>query len=151
MSEEVKKSGKFWIENDLVDNDLKDVSGNAFKVLVALTRHYNRTGTCFPSIRRLSKLTGLHHETVTKCLRELELLGYFEQIVIRERCKLRYKFSKTARKLLVEHNNLLVKPDSKETIKEVMKEAPTKKYVSKNPDPVKRDMENSAGYKIFPP
>ena len=122
MSEDVKKAGKFWIENELVDTDLRELSGNGFKVLIAITRHYNKAGTCYPSIRRLAKLTGLHHETVTKCLVELKLLGYFEQLEIRERAKLRYVFSKTARRRLLNDANLLEKADTKETIKEVWKE-----------------------------
>lgn len=146
MGEDVKKSGKFWIENELVDTDLRVLSGNGFKVLIAITRHYNKAGTCYPSIRRLAKLTGLHHETVTKCLMELKLLGYFEQLVIRERAKLRYVFSKTARKRLLNDGNLLEKADTKEVNKEVWKEdqniCPTDELSNRHTlDAVRADLE----------
>lgn len=114
--------GKFWIENELVDKYLSILSGNEFKTLLAITRHYNKNGTCYPSIRRLAVLIDLDPDTVAKSLRALELHGFFQQLEIRERCKLRYVFSKTAAKLLVEPNKLPEKPRSKEVFKEVLKE-----------------------------
>lgn len=113
---------RFWIENEFIESYLSKISGNATKVLLAITRHYNKEGTCYPSIRRLSKLTGLHHSTVTKCLKELELLGFLEQLIIKERCRLRYSFSKTARILLPKSSKLLYRPDTKEEYKEDLKE-----------------------------
>lgn len=115
--------GRFWIEKEIIDGDLYGkLSGNDFKVLLKITRHYNKTGRCFPSIREISRLGNLHHTTVKKSLNNLELLGLLEQLVIKERCKLRYEFSKSARFLFIESNNVVEKPDSKETIKEKYKE-----------------------------
>lgn len=115
--------GRFWIENEIIDGEwFGKLSGNDFKVLLKITRHYNKHGKCFPSIRKISELGNLHHTTVKKSLNKLELLGFLEQLLIKERCKLRYKFTKTARFLFVDCNNVLEKPDTKETFKENYKE-----------------------------
>ena len=115
--------GRFWIENELVDKYLDKISGNELKVLLKITRHYNKNGTCYPSIRKMEKDINLHHDTITACLKQLQLLGFLEQLAIKERCKLRYSFSKTARFFLTDSQNLLGKPDSKEDIiKEDIKE-----------------------------
>lgn len=113
----------FWIENDFIDEGyLAKTSGNAIKVLLAITRHYNKAGTCYPSIRRLSKLVGLTQETTSKCIKQLELLGYLEQLEIKERCKLHYKFSKTALFFRTKDEKLPEKSDTKEYFKESIKE-----------------------------
>ena len=115
--------GRFYIEDEVFDRGyLKKMSGNDFKILASITRHYNKHGKCFPSIRRLAKFTNLHHTTVTSCLNNLELLGFLEQLRIKERYKLLYSFSKSARFLFIETNNVVKKPDTKETIKENFKE-----------------------------
>ncbi len=137
--------GKLWIENQLVDGGyLAKISGNEAKVLLAITRHYNRHGTCFPSIRRLSVLVGLHPDTVSHCLRKLVEHDYFEQLVIKERCKLRYSFTKTARFLLIDANKLPEKPGGKEDIfKEVVEEAfsPTKNRTPEQDERIRRTLE----------
>lgn len=133
--------GKFWIENDLVDHHLDKITGNELKVLLKITRHYNKFGTCFPSIRKMEKILNLHHTTIAKCLENLQLLGFLEQLQIVERKKLLYKFSKTARFFLIESNKLLAKPDSKEVyIKEVSKEV---KFSSKKTSTYKELEEKS--------
>lgn len=114
--------GRFWIENELIDHHLDKISGNELKVLLTVTRYYNKQGTCYPSIRMMSKKIKLNHETIGKCLKRLELLGFFEQIVIKERMKLRYIFSKTATNIFLNPPKLLQKPDSKEVYKEFIKE-----------------------------
>jgi DNA-binding transcriptional regulator YhcF (GntR family) len=122
--------GKFWIENSIYDDGwLKKLSGSQLKVLLSITRHYDKYGKCFPSIRKLEENINLHHATIKECLNKLELLGFLEQLVIKERCKLRYIFSKTAHKIFLEPNKLLAKPDSKEVIKESIKE---ENFYSKN-------------------
>lgn len=125
--------GKFWIENELVDDWLYKISGNELKVLLCLTRHYNKAGTTFVSIAKMAKLLNLNPETVSKSVKRLNLLGFFEQIVIRERTKLRYIFSKTARNLFIETNKLPEKPESKEAFKEIIKETPKEILKRSNP------------------
>ncbi|MFA6184484.1 MAG: helix-turn-helix domain-containing protein [Parcubacteria group bacterium] len=114
--------GKFWIDNELIDKYLTKISGNDFKVWCILSRHFNKKGTCYPSIRTISIKSGLHHETVSQCLKRLKLLGFFEQLEIKERCKLRCLFSKTARFLIPGNDNLLEETamkDNKEDLKEI--------------------------------
>lgn len=114
--------GKFWIDDKLVDENLDKLSGNDLKVWLKITRHFNKEGKSFPSIRKMEKIVNLHHTTITKCLNKLELLGFLEQLQIKEKCKLRYIFSKSARYLMPGRKNLLEEPDSKETFKETIKE-----------------------------
>lgn len=113
--------GKFWIENQLVDEYLMLISGNELKVLFKITRHYNKYGKCFPSIRKMAINLNMHPITISNCLKRLELLGFLEQLRIKERSKLRYIFSKTARFLLIDSNKLLEKSNTKEDIKEEYK------------------------------
>ena len=71
----------------------------------------------------MSKLGNMNSETVSKCLKSLNLLGFIEQLEIKERCKLRYILSKSARHLLIDSNKLPEKPDGKE-VKEVLRNNP---------------------------
>ncbi len=114
--------GRFWIENEVVDRAMKGLSPSAFKVLLAVVRHYNKHGQCYPSIRRISSLANLHHITVRKSVDEIKLQGYFEQVWVYERKKLRLVFSKTALKLFHLDKKLLEKTETKERMKEVLKE-----------------------------
>jgi DNA-binding transcriptional regulator YhcF (GntR family) len=131
--------GKFWIENEIIDKYMTLISGNPWTVLTVVARHYNKTGQCNPSIRRIAKLTGLHHETVSLCVKKLIALGFFEQTQIRERFKLRTTFTKTAHKLLLLEANLLEIPDTKE------------EKENKGHDDTKTVEEESAASKDRPP
>ena len=42
--------GRFWIENELVDKYIGKLTGNELKVMMIITRHFNKQGTCYPSI-----------------------------------------------------------------------------------------------------
>lgn len=133
-----KTQGKFWIENVLIDNYLNKISGNELKVWCVLSRHFNKEGNCYPSIRTISKKTGIHHETTKRCLQKLELLGFLEQLIIKERCKLRYSFSKTALFLMPGNKKLLVNSDTKEDIKEELKENNNLYITQRTPEEQKR-------------
>lgn len=114
--------GHFYISNKIIDDGyLKKMTGNDFKVLVAIARHYDKYGKCFPSIRRMSKQLNLHHETIGNCLKNLKKMGFIEILEVKERCKLRYIFSNSARFLLSNPNNVVEKPDGKD-FKDIYKE-----------------------------
>jgi DNA-binding transcriptional regulator YhcF (GntR family) len=114
--------GHFYISNKIIDDGyLKTMSGNDLKVLLKITRHYDKTGKSFPSIRKMSEQLNLHHETIAKSIHNLEVCGFLEQLEIRQRCKLRYIFSKSTRFLLINPNNVVEKTDSKD-IKDIKKE-----------------------------
>jgi DNA-binding transcriptional regulator YhcF (GntR family) len=119
--------GRFWIENELVDKYISKLTGNEFKVMVIITRHFNKNGTCYPSIRRMATLGNINPETVSKCLKNLNLLGFLEQLEIKERCKLRYILSKSARHLLIDSNKLPQETSGKEEKEDLRKTLSFKK------------------------
>jgi hypothetical protein len=54
-------------------------TGTARLILIAIAAHLDRrTGTAWPGTDRLSELANCHHDTVRKCLRDLEALGELE-------------------------------------------------------------------------
>ena len=99
MESNNKKKSKsiFWVEDAIVDKGyLKSLKNNKLNVLWVITRHYNKHGHCYPSLRTISKFTGLHHSTVKKKIVELDELGFVKVTIIKEGYKARYSFTKTA-------------------------------------------------------
>lgn len=130
--------GRFWIEDDLVDKHIHKINGNEVKVLLMIARHYDKSGQCFPSIRRLSVLGKMDASTISKALKQLRLLGFLEQLTIRERCKLRYKFSKSARYLTIDSNKLPEETTSKEIYKGNNKEGFRERLKKEMPEVFKK-------------
>jgi hypothetical protein len=75
-----KKSAKqtggwFKVANSLIDQAvLAKLSGSAVKVFLAIVRHTDRSGSAWPSRRRISDLTGVSIRMVTIALTELQSL-----------------------------------------------------------------------------
>lgn len=123
--------GHFYISNKIIDDGyLKLLSGNDLKVLIKIARHYDKHGTCFPSIRKMAIDLNLHHETIGNSLRHLKELGFIDILEIKQRYKLRYIFSNSARFLLLNPNNVVGKADTKD-IKDLYKEKIN--YLEKKP------------------
>lgn len=134
--------GHFYISNKIMDDGyLKKMSGNDLKVLIAIARHYNKYGKCFPSIRRMTEYLNLHHETIGNCLKNLKKMGFIEILEIKERCKLRYIFSNSARFLFSKPNNVVEKSDSKE-LKDINKEKELNNLTHKERTPEEQERIN---------
>ena len=65
----------FKVSNSLVDARLRQLSGSELKVAVALCRFSDKTGRCWPSITKLSQLTGCSRGTVSRAIRNLISAG----------------------------------------------------------------------------
>ncbi len=110
---------KFWIENKIIDAGwLKIISGNDLKVLLKITRHYNKYGESFPSIRTMSADLNLSQNTISKSLDNLEKYGFLMITVKKQRYKLQYFFKKIAEFLIIDPNKLPKKLRAKEELKE---------------------------------
>ena len=59
--------------------DLPLADPHAKLVLLALARHADRQGRCYPSAKRLAELTGITDRTIYKKLNVLEGLGLIER------------------------------------------------------------------------
>ncbi len=105
---------RFYLEDAMVDISLRELHDSDCKVLLAIARHYNKSGQCWPSIRRIGMLTSLHHETVRKSVNHLQEIGFIEITEIKERTKVRLRFTKSARWLLCFDEKLLENSDTKE-------------------------------------
>ena len=72
-------NGKYFrVLNAFVEEHLRGLSGSAVKVYLALLRHADKQGQCFPSEERLAELTRLSTRTVTRGFRELESAGHLD-------------------------------------------------------------------------
>jgi len=79
----------FKILHRLIDcGYLKVMTGPAVKVYLALKRHADKNGLCYPGLPALSSETGLNRKTVQRAVRELKPLKLAET----KRTSARYKF-----------------------------------------------------------
>jgi hypothetical protein len=70
-----QSGGWFKVANSLIDQAvLAKLSGSAVKVFLAIVRHTDRSGSAWPSRRRISQLTGVSIRMVTVALTELQSL-----------------------------------------------------------------------------
>jgi hypothetical protein len=66
-----RKKGWFWLENTLVDRG--ELNPYERLLYMVLARHANDDGECFPSRKRLKKVTGIRDEkTIIKYIKSLE-------------------------------------------------------------------------------
>ncbi len=70
-----ESGGWFRIANGLIDDHGADVGPHALAVFLALARHADRAGRCWPSLARLAALTGMGRGKVIKSIRCLEKRG----------------------------------------------------------------------------
>lgn len=73
-----QNSGFSMLPNWAVDDDR--LSGYDLLVYMALIRHADNTGVCWPSLERLSKIARCSQPTVSKSLNVLEQLGYIRRV-----------------------------------------------------------------------
>ena len=78
QSGDKSNGGYFRVLNSFVEEHLGGLSGSAIKVYLALLRHADKQGQCFPSEERLAELTRLSTRTVTRACRELESAGHLD-------------------------------------------------------------------------
>lgn len=69
---------------DLHSGLASSIGGNPFMIMMLIKSHVNKdTGKCYPSIRRLMKLSGLAINTVKACIKTLEDDGIISRELIR--------------------------------------------------------------------
>ena len=73
-----QNSGFSMLPNWVVDDDR--LGAYDLLVYMALIRHADNTGTCWPSLERISKVARCTQPTVSKSLNTLERLGYVRRI-----------------------------------------------------------------------
>lgn len=73
-----QNSGFSMLPNWAVDDDR--LSGYDLLVYMALIRHADNTGVCWPSLERLAKIARCSQPTVSKSLNVLEQLGYIRRV-----------------------------------------------------------------------
>lgn len=73
-----QNSGFSMLPNWAVDDDR--LNGYDLLVYMALIRHADNTGVCWPSLERLAKIARCSQPTVSKSLNVLEQLGYIRRV-----------------------------------------------------------------------
>ena len=73
-----QNSGFSMLPNWVVDDDR--LGGYDLLVYMALIRHADNTGVCWPSLERLAKIARCSQPTVSKSLNALEQLGYIRRV-----------------------------------------------------------------------
>lgn len=73
-----QNSGFSMLPNWAVDDDR--LGGYDLLVYMALIRHADNTGVCWPSLERLAKIARCSQPTVSKSLNALEQLGYIRRV-----------------------------------------------------------------------
>jgi len=65
----------FWADNEILDDYARKIGIHAFAVYMALTRHANQDGVCFPSTSTIAEELGTSRQTVSKSIWILERHG----------------------------------------------------------------------------
>jgi predicted transcriptional regulator len=71
--------GYFRVPNALLDSLGSRLGPYRLAVLMALLRHANSKGECWPSIERIIQVTGMKRRKVSMALREIESLGMIKR------------------------------------------------------------------------
>lgn len=75
-----KRDGFFLIENSLIDSGLlSEIGPHGAAVYLVLLRHAGTRESCWPSVRTISKLSGVGLHSVNKSLKSLEHLGLLKK------------------------------------------------------------------------
>jgi len=74
MSEQ-KRLKRFWIPDFVADHQLSALQGNDVKVLVVMSRHANKQGDSWPSVKTVGEKAGLNRRTVQRSQRRLCAAG----------------------------------------------------------------------------
>lgn len=78
IAQNSQNSGFSMLPNWAVDDDR--LGGYDLLVYMALIRHADNTGVCWPSLERLAKIARCSQPTVSKSLNVLERLGYIRRV-----------------------------------------------------------------------
>ena len=62
------------------DKQLRQLRGPVLAVFLCIALHINERGQAWPSIGLIAKETGYNKDTVYKCLRSLEMMGYISRV-----------------------------------------------------------------------
>lgn len=65
---------------DFRERQLRQLKGPLLGVFICIALHINERGQAWPSIGLIAKETGYNKDTVFKCLRRLELMGYLSRV-----------------------------------------------------------------------
>lgn len=65
---------------DFRENQLRQLKGPLLGVFICIALHINERGQAWPSIGLIAKETGYNKDTVFKCLKSLELMGYISRV-----------------------------------------------------------------------
>lgn len=79
---EGRKPGWFWADNKILDVYAKEIGPHATLVYMALVRHLNADGQCWPSFQYLANMLGMSRRTV---MRSIEVLDKAGLITVEER------------------------------------------------------------------
>ena len=62
------------------ENQLRQLKGPLLGTFLCIALHINERGQAWPSIGLIAKETGYNKDTVYKCLRSLEMMGYISRV-----------------------------------------------------------------------
>ena len=62
------------------EKQLRQLKGPILAVFICIALHINEQGLAWPSIAQIAKETGYNKDTVFKCLKKLELMGYINRV-----------------------------------------------------------------------
>lgn len=65
----------FWANNSVIDRYGAAIGADGVAVYMALARHADRNGQCFPSYATLAERLGLSRPTIMKCIERLKIAG----------------------------------------------------------------------------
>lgn len=77
-----RKPGWFWADNKVLEVHAAKIGLHAFAVYMALSKHTNENGQCWPSTKTIAKLLGISQRTVVKAIHTLDDYGL---IILEER------------------------------------------------------------------
>lgn len=72
------RPGRFWVDNDVLDEYARRIGVHAYAVYTALARHADANGMCYPSTGTLADELDISRPTVSKAIHTLEGAGLID-------------------------------------------------------------------------
>ena len=113
-----KKIGKFWIDDDFIRNDAKNLSVYAQAVYFVLACHANKLGETFIGYRKIAALLSIDKNTVNRAVEQLIAYGRVRRLDKKIGRASFLKITTVSNEVALPYDENIHKEDNKEVYKD---------------------------------